>query len=349
VREQPWLDMRAFLGEGTARVPAALQGVRERPGRTRTCDPRRRRPCRRKRCNMLAARLPCKCHTFAPCAPSASRSRADGRCDVWARIGPQRLARICGLDEAPPGQDGHSVVPGSPLFQLLVDPRRATAQGQPRSLPHGDGTAAATGSARTTRSSPTQRPTHVLTSATPSSVPARDRARRSFPRSSEPLQADDSFHAPGSDRREREARTVPVREGQARATTAGPGPQLGSSARSPTRFSSGTRRAAVSQAARYCAHETPGDGRDFLPSRLLRRRWRRARRRAPTRPRARRRRDRQHSARYASERGTGHSSIRRAASCPAAESAAPAARRRAQLTAAPTAEAGDQPAAPGSY
>jgi hypothetical protein len=33
-----------------------------------------------------------------------------------------------------------------------------------------------------------------------------------------------------------------MREGQARATTAGRGPQVGSSGRSPTRFSSGTRR-----------------------------------------------------------------------------------------------------------
>jgi hypothetical protein len=95
------------------------------------------------------------------------------------------------------------------------------------------------------------------------------------------------------------------------------------------------------------AHEAPSDDRHLLPRRLVRRRWRRARRRAPTRPRARRRRDRQHSARYAGERRTGHPSIRREAASPAAESPAPAARRRTQLTAAPTGGAGDESAAPG--
>jgi hypothetical protein len=95
------------------------------------------------------------------------------------------------------------------------------------------------------------------------------------------------------------------------------------------------------------AHEAPSDDRHFLPRRLVRRRGRRARRRAPTRPRARRRRDRQHSARYAGERRTGHPSIRREAASPAAESPAPAARRRTQLTAAPTGGAGDESAAPG--
>jgi hypothetical protein len=40
-------------------------------------------------------------------------------------------------------------------------------------------------------------------------------------------------------------------------------------------------------------------------------------------------------------------SIRREPACPAAESAAPAARRRPQLTAAPTGGAGDEPAALG--
>jgi hypothetical protein len=43
----------------------------------------------------------------------------------------------------------------------------------------------------------------------------------------------------------------------------------------------------------------------------------------------------------------GTPAIRREPACPAAESAAPAARRRPQLTAAPTGGAGDEPAALG--
>jgi hypothetical protein len=123
------------------------------PGRSRTCDPRLRRPCRRKRRNTLAG--------------TSSLQTPHIRAGLHPRYS-----------------------------ELLIDPRRATAQCQPRSSPHGDGTAPATGSACTTRSSPIQRPTHVRLH------PRRRRqcsrgpcSGRSFPRSSEPLQADDSFHA----------------------------------------------------------------------------------------------------------------------------------------------------------
>jgi hypothetical protein len=48
---------------------------------------------------------------------------------------------------------------------------------------------------------------------------------------------------------------IAMREEHAPATSSGVALKFGSSGRSPTRFSSGTRRAAVSRPTRYCAYE----------------------------------------------------------------------------------------------